>query len=776
MNTMDDSLLNSIRPHQQQIRAYRSGLMGISAVPGSGKTFTLSLLASDLLAENLLNANQEILIVTLVNAAVDNFYQRINAFIHFRGLMPNLGYRVRTLHGLAHDIVRERPDMAGLDNRFEIIDEREAQFILKDSVLAWRRSHPYGLDEYISGEIAEYQAEKVRRDLFPETLESMAANFIRYAKDLEFSPHLLEEYLAQRAIPMPLAQFGSEIFTSYQRALAYRGAVDFDDLTRLALVILRNDPLLVDRLRSRWPYILEDEAQDSSQLQESLLGLLAGADQNPPGNWVRVGDPNQAVYETFTTADPRYLRAFIQREDVQSFTLPTSSRSTPSIIGLANHLVGWCTTKHPIKEIRDALHAPPWLQPVDPDDPYPNPADEPGGIRIVQKNFTAQDEILAVVDSLEKWLPDHPDWTVAVLVPRNARAFTLVDELRKRKIDCVDNLLRSSASTRLAAGSMTHILRYLVDPLSPAKLSMAYRVWRRDERANEETALRIGSIADIIKKINRVEDFLFPSETTDWLLENIYDQDIQEELEAFRTIARRWVSAVTLPIDQLILMLAQDFLTQPADLAIAHKLAVLMRRTSQDHPEWRIRELTEELAVIARNERRFLGFSGDDSGFDPGRYRGRVVVATLHKAKGLEWDRVYIMSASNYDFPSGQEYDSYISEKWFIRDRLNMEAEALRQLDVLRGVSQSVENSTDCESYLEGEATKDARLDYIRERIRLLYVGITRARKELIVTWNTGRQGKSQIAIPVAFLSTLDMDTVADLPLPHLKDDDHDQG
>ncbi len=54
-----------------------------------------------------LEEDQEVLVVTLVNSAVDNFAKRVAAFVRERGLLPNLGYRVRTLHGLAHDIVRE---------------------------------------------------------------------------------------------------------------------------------------------------------------------------------------------------------------------------------------------------------------------------------------------------------------------------------------------------------------------------------------------------------------------------------------------------------------------------------------------------------------------------------------------------------------------------------------------------------------------------------------------------------------------------------------------
>ena len=51
--------------------------------------------------------------------------------------------------------------------------------------------------------------------------------------------------------------------------------------------------------------------------------------------------------------------------------------------------------------------------------------------------------------------------------------------------------------------------------------------------------------------------------------------------------------------------------------------------------------------------------------------------------------------------------------------------------------------------------TQAARLDYIRERLRLLYVGITRARKELIITWNTGRHGELTSAVPLNALAEM---------------------
>ncbi len=122
------------RPGQKEVLEYKSGWLGVAAVPGSGKTHTLSSLAASLVVNANLEDDQEILIVTLVNSAVNNFSNRVATFIKDTGLLPDLGYRVRTLHGLAHDIVRERPDLVGLSDRFVIVEERETTEIIQSIV------------------------------------------------------------------------------------------------------------------------------------------------------------------------------------------------------------------------------------------------------------------------------------------------------------------------------------------------------------------------------------------------------------------------------------------------------------------------------------------------------------------------------------------------------------------------------------------------------------------------------------------------------------------
>jgi len=730
------------RPKQQEVLNYTVGKMGVSAVPGSGKTYTLSYLAAQLVASGVLEDDQEILVVTLVNSAVDNFAGRVADFVQKRGLLPHLGYRVRTLHGLAHDIVRERPALVGLSDDFQIVDERAADQIRQDAAEAWLRSNPYTAESFLSLDLEGKQRDWVRRDRWPRLVSDIALGFIRKAKDEQKTPAELRDSLDGFAQPLPLVEMGWAIYADYQRALAYRGAVDFDDLIRLALRALELDLEYLQRLRHRWPFVLEDEAQDSSRLQEEILKLLVG----PDGNLVRVGDPNQAIYETFTTASPQFLRDFLKEDGVVPRELPNSGRSTQSIINLANYLIEWTRQEHPVETVQDALSLP-HIEPTPPGDPQPNPPDDPDQVRLAAQKSTPREELRAVADSLADWLPQHQDETVAVLVPRNDRGFELVSELKKRGLEYVE-LLRSTRSTRETAGALGNIVSHLADPASPVKLATAYRVWRRQDREDEATRSRLESATKALRKCRQVEDFLWPRVDRDWLtgleLADRYP-DIRQQLVAFRELVQRWQDAILLPIDQLILTLAQDLFHEPADLAVAHKLAVILRRASETHPDWQLLELTQELAVIARNERRFLGLSGDDIGFDPERYKGKVVVATVHKAKGLEWDRVHLMSVNNYNFPSGLPHDSFISERWFVRDSLNLEAEALAQLKAL---------CSNGGAYKEGEETQEARLKYAAERLRLLYVGITRAKKELIITWNTGRRGDQQPAVPLIALQT----------------------
>jgi len=733
------------RPSQQKILQYTGGRLGIAAVPGAGKTHILSALAANIIKSGALQDEQEVLIVTLVNTAVDNFEKRIKGFFD-NPLQALYKYRVRTLHALAHEIVREKPANVGLDNQFKIIDERESKAALQDVVKAWLATH--SMEDYLNPEMEASKRDWARREKLPTVVHSLAAAFIKTAKDRLLTPETLRAQLDSYPAALPLADMSCDIYADYQRALNYRGAVDFDDLIRFALTILQGDEEYLARLRARYPFILEDEAQDSSRTQQKILELISGED----GSWARVGDPNQAIYETFTTADPELLRAFIREN--RSADMPESGRSQPAVQALANQLIHWSMTAHPQPALRNALSLP-YILPTPQNDPQQNPPNDPQAVKLIAKKHTPEQELEAVVKSVKNYLsgfqdaPEEEKPTIAILVPINFRGIDFIDALKKNGIEVVE-MISSTSETRAAAGSLHHLLAYLADPQSAGKLSKAYEVFRRDWRNGAESENHNAELlkrgAALLKKITHVENFIAPTDID--ALAQIGEgepAEVTEELRIFRDVMRRWLNAAALPIDQLTLTLARDVFKSPADLALTHKLALALRQVAADHPHWRLPELAAELLLIAKNERRFIGFSDDDFGFDPEKHRGKVAVATVHKAKGLEWDRVYLTSVNNYDFPSNEPNDQFISEKWFIRQKLNLEAEALAQMDALQSHSEYYE-------YQEGAATAEARAAYAKERLRLLYVGITRAKRDLIITWNTGRNGASTASLALQAL------------------------
>lgn len=748
------------REAQRDIINYRRGLMGVAAVPGSGKTFTLSHLAAALVQEltrRSFKSEREVLVVTFTNSAVNSFKNRIASILqHERGLLPYTGYRVRTLHGLAHDIVRERPALVGLAEDFRIVDERVSQAIKDDTVHAqlprWRPK----LEWYLNPDLEDRTVQRVLNRDLPQLMEGIAGQVISRAKSNRVSPEQLLSILPRHDYDFVLLQFAAAVYADYQRSLSYRGAVDFDDLVRLAINAIESDEQLLSRLQKKWPYILEDEAQDSSRLQEDMLSLLSGGK-----NWVRVGDPNQAINTTFTTANAQFLRDFLERDDVRNQPLHTSGRSARKIINLANQIVQWADTEHPVEALRSsglwsAFYAQD-IQPTMPGDVQQNPPDDEANIYIhpANRSLSPDEELDMVVKNLKRWLETSPGQTVAVLVPENSRGYKVAEQLRRLGVQ-FEELLRSSSETRQTATVLRAVLAYLADPVRSHKLAQVYNVvWlpfisEIYHTLDEDEAGIPSQIAKALVRVKHIEDVLVPA-AENWF-EGLNIDELPphhlDDLAHFLRLMRRWLDALDLPIDQLLLTVGGDVFQTPVDIALTYKIAAVLKGIARENPLFRLSEFVEELRRISENERRFIGFDDAEQGYEP--RPDIVTISTMHAAKGLEWDRVYLMSVNTYSFPSALPTDDYLSEKWFVRDQLNLEAETLEQLDM------ALQRATD--KYREGSASHRSRVENAAERLRLLYVGITRAKRELIITWNTGRyweRGGNHVkrpALPLRYL------------------------
>ncbi|MBR6088878.1 MAG: ATP-dependent helicase [Anaerolineaceae bacterium] len=732
------------RKEQQEVLSYTGGTMGISAVPGSGKTFTLSLLAADLIEKLIRGSDkqepdQEILIVTFSNAAALNFSARIAGFLAERGLLPGIGYRVCTLHSMALEIIRGRTQQLGIAEDFTVLDEIGSDALVQRAVDLWMDSdRRMTFDRVVDPRLKNETQDEKYREKWRDDVTGILRNVISQAKDYHITPEELRKNmeLTDDRFARPLLEMVCDIYGYYQTQLRNYPAMDFADLMFYAYRLLASDPAYLAYLQYRWPYILEDEAQDSSLIQEEVLRLLTAKNHN----WVRVGDLNQAINETFTTANPKYLRAFINEAQMKP-PLETSGRSQRSILAQANRLVNYVISAHPNPMCRDGLVRS-YIRLTPPGDSQGNPADDPGRIVYDPQLYSTREEVDVISRLAVKHIQAHPNETVAILTPGNDYGKEFVNRLEDFPVEVVE-VLKSTKKARASADVIAAVLDWLSLPLNRKFCLTLFRMLYSEREKGEFylTETDQEKAAEILEGLEHPEDFFYPlSEDS---LRELFDtwgadEILAQTLFRFRYFLKRWLDARFLPVDQLILLIGQDLFHTSDDLCCAGQIGIILSQVVRMNPELSLGSMAAEVRKIASNAGLYAGLRGSDSQFDPNDYPGKIVVTTYHKAKGLEWDQVFLTSCNNYDFPDGNEAQ-YVNRRYkpkYVCDNLDLQAEILQALKVVSFPEKGLR-------YRRGDGSREAWLDSVKERLRLLYVGITRARKGLYVSFNSGRYGNT---------------------------------
>lgn len=739
-----------LRPAQVEILKYRGGKMAVSAVPGSGKTFVLSQLAAQIIAQGLIEVNrgQQVLIVTYLNSSVDTFKARIRTRLQEMGLPPT-GYDVRTLHSLSLEIVRTAlsGDTANMPT---VMDEGRGYYMLGRAVDRWKDDNP---DLWTRFEPEGGPQIHVR---WRETVEKAAREYISTAKNERYRPDRIWARLQtppSTEIDWSFINLLNGIYERYQAMLLRQNEMDYDDQVWLAVDKLEADYGLAQKLRLRWPFVLEDEAQDSVPLQEELLSLLTGEE----GNLVRVGDPNQAITSTFTAAHPRFFNAFIDRTDVVTLPLPNSGRCAPRIIGAANALVNWVCDHHPVPEVRLHTFRRQMIEPAPPGDAQPNPLDSESNLVVKLYRHREEEEIPAVVQLAQRYLQKFPTRTAAILVPTNVVGFDVAAYLDARDV-VYDTLLQGNLREREVAGALRALLSLLAEPLNTRTLKEAYAALHElGHPAAAEPVSDRRRFEILLGSIHRPEAFLFPQTRDDIetaLPAHTASAEEIDHLVRFSAFVRALFDLRALPVDDLTLALGDELFAHGADtaregdLAIAYQIAILLRSWRDRQPEWRLPDLVAQLTDVAEGRRTLNMSSGSDVGFDP--KAGRITLSTQHKAKGMEWDAVFLISVDGYWIPT--DLDAYFQGVYgFFGGDPTAEAEA--QLIYLMEGKMG--------DYPDRSPTDAAHIDVISERLRLLYVGVTRARRFLQIsrsrvarTYNKERENIPATAIGIIYQFT----------------------
>ena len=237
-----------------------------------------------------------------------------------------------TFHHVCHRILRERGSRVGLREGFTILDAEDARDLMKSCV------REAGVDT------------KAKRFPSPAVLLSLAS----YSVNAGFT--VAEVVEAKHPSFREILPSIEEVTSAYLRKKRASNAVDFDDLLALAARLLREDADSRERYARQFRYILVDEYQDTNRLQAEIVRCLASVH----GNVLVVGDDAQSIY-SFRGADIRNILDFPRIfPGAKTFRLETNYRSTPEILDLANDIIGRNANQFP-KELKSMK--PPFAKP-----------------------------------------------------------------------------------------------------------------------------------------------------------------------------------------------------------------------------------------------------------------------------------------------------------------------------------------------------------------------------------------------------------------------------
>jgi DNA helicase II / ATP-dependent DNA helicase PcrA len=250
-----------------------------------------------------------------------------------------------------------------------------------------------------------------------EILPQLAKTVIHEAKSSGLFPEqLLEMNTVASGDGYEILAVAGGLYQKYQALLRSRDFIDYDEMILAALRVLDNPKARAIEQKQVFA-VFEDEAQDSTPLQTKLLETLAIDPEraNSPPNFIRVGDPNQAINSTFTPADPIYFNKFCDECEIKNklATMDGAGRSTKVIIDAANFMLQWVNGSELAKiekPFRDQT-----IKPVPSDDPQQNanPAPLGRGLELYSPRDIYQTvELIGkrVIELVEKILPADFEW------------------------------------------------------------------------------------------------------------------------------------------------------------------------------------------------------------------------------------------------------------------------------------------------------------------------------------------------------------------------------
>ena len=625
------SIYDTLNREQQQAVFQTEGPVLILAGAGSGKTRAITHRIAYLMEECEVSP-WNILAITFTNKAAGEMRERVDRMIGF----GSESVWISTFHSLCVRILRRHIDLLGYENSFTIYDTDDQKTLMKD----------------VAKRLKVNTKELRERDILSaiSSAKNELITPLRFAED-----HVGGYDYRARQI--------AACYDEYQRSLKKNNALDFDDLLMKTVELFHRFPEVLENYQNRFLYIMVDEYQDTNTAQFELVRLLAEKNRN----LCVVGDDDQSIYR-FRGANIRNILDFEKTyPDALVIRLEQNYRSTQNILDAANAVIA-NNTKRKTKKL--------WT-------------DHGAGARIHFRRLgTAYEEAGFIADDISRKMRRDSSLhyrDFAILYRTNAQSRMLEDRL-----------VMGSIPYNVVGGTNFYDRREIRDMLAYLKTV---------DNARDDLAVR--RILNVPRRgigqttVARIMDFAQDHDLTFF--------QAMERAGEIPSIgkARTKLEAFTAMIHSFRRSLEEGSLKQLLE-TIIRKTDYLeyLEESDDEDAEDRAGNLDELISKVVDYEENAVEEAPTLSGFleevalvadidSVEDSDDRVLLMTLHSAKGLEFPHVYIAGMEDNVFPS------YM---------------ALQDLDE------------------EG----------LEEERRLAYVGITRAREDLTLTSAAARMVRGE--------------------------------
>ena len=628
------------RDDQKQVLEYKKGQMAISAVPGAGKTTILLALIVKLLNDGINPEN--IFVLTYMESAARNFRERIqNASQEFSQL-PNIS----TIHGLALKILKENANFEklGLNADFEICDDTQRSRILREiaSKFDIKKTELEDFDRAVSvlkiGGGLDSNNKKA-------TTDKKLIKFLDFAKE-------------------------------YKTVLQSNNLIDYDDMLLFSVKLLEENPDILKYYQELCQYIIEDEAQDSSAIQQRLIELLSSKHKN----LIRCGDINQAITTTFSNADVEGFRQFIETSDTR-VSMDRSQRCTKDVWSFANSLITYAEVS---PETKNAFYKI-FMRPVEGKNPDEKKAITP---LIFENEFVEKNYILKQIKTL---LTKVPKATVGILLRSNFQVASWTKFINNAGMKAItrSECLEQKGIFR----TIFAILKIILEPFNNENIAESY---------------------DTLAELGHYKSNLYQTiknHSTPFIQINP-DEIASVDLAMFYWDLIYWLNFSSLPVEELAIKIGLYYYnSSEIEKSNVYLISTLIKRLGMSYKKYPT--LIERLGELAKkpNLSGFKFFSEEDKS-DREFLAGKVQIMTLHKSKGDEFDFVFLPEMAEKSLPLAFENVSLKKNARFMED--------------VREINPNYEPKTDDE----------LKEFLLAENLRLMYVAITRAKRKLFITAN----------------------------------------